>query len=195
MICLDVQGIEMKKWKILFMVLIIGLFASACQAPISTAKTPLSSPADLKITYGWSTGALPPKYHYSYEIVIQADGSGQFIYQQGYTGDGAPVPSVNAFAVPLEKMNQLYQLLLRKNFLRTEWAKKEPLIGGSSSDMQIITEGKTFSIPNDAVMIDQDRSDAAEVYDFIKTLVPVSIWDDLTKKRQIVDTATDTPAK
>jgi hypothetical protein len=85
--------------------------------------------------------------------------------------------------------------LFTRNLLRTEWAKKEPLIGGSSSDVQIITEGKTFSIPNDTVMIDQDRSDAAEVYDFIKTLVPVSIWDDLTKKRQIVDTATEPPAK
>ena len=185
----------MKKWNILPLLFIIGVFTSTCQAPLSTPKSSISYPADLKITYGWNTGSLPPKYHYSYQIVIQADGSGQFIYQQGYTGDGAPVSSVSAFTIPTEKMNQLYQLLLTKNLLRTEWAKKEPLIGGSSSDMQILADGKEYSIPNDAILIDQDRSDAAEVYNFIKTLVPVSIWDDLTKKRQIVDAATDVPAQ
>jgi hypothetical protein len=185
----------MKKRNILPTLFIIGILAAACQAPILTPKSPVAFPADLKISYGWNTGALPPKYHYSYEIVIQADGSGQFIYQQSYAGDGAPMPSVSTFIVPAEKMNQLYQLLLTKNILRTDWAQKEPLIGGSSSSMQIITEGKTFSIPNDAIMINQDRSDSAEVYDFIKTLVPVSIWDELTKKRQIVDAATDAPAK
>jgi hypothetical protein len=185
----------MKKWNILPTLIIIGTLATACQAPILTSKPSVAFPADLKITYGWNTGALPPKYHYSYEIVIQADGSGQFIYQQSYAGEGAPMPSVSVFTVPNEKINQLYQLLLTKKILRTEWAKNEPLIGGSSSDMQIVAEGKTFSIPNDTVMINQDRSDSAEVYDFIKTLVPVSIWDDLTKKRQIVDATTDAPAK
>ena len=183
------------KMRITLSIIIIGILATACQTPILTPKPPVALPADLKITYGWNTGALPPKYHYSYEIVIQADGSGQFIYQQSYAGDGAPMPSVSTFIVPAEKMNQLYQLLLTKNILRTAWAKNEPLIGGSSSDMQIVAEGKTFSIPNDAVMINQDRSDSAEVYDYIKALVPVSIWDDLTKKRQIVDAATDAPAK
>jgi hypothetical protein len=192
---LGAQGVVMKKWKILPMLFIIGLFVTACQASIQTPKHSVAFPADLKITYGWNTGALPPKYHYSYEIVIQADGGGQFIYQQSYAGNGAPMPSVSTFIVPPEKMNQLYQLLLTKNILRTAWAKNEPLIGGSSSDMQIVAEGKTFSIPNDAVMINQDRSDSAEFYDYIKVLVPVSIWDDLTKKRQISDAATDAPAK
>jgi hypothetical protein len=185
----------MKMRIILSIFIIIGTLVIGCRVSNLNQPTPLSFPADLKITYRWNTGALPPKYHYSYEIVIQADGSGQFIYQQSYGGDGAPMPSVSVFTVPNEKINQLYQLLLTKKILRTEWAKNEPLIGGSSSDMQILAEGKTFSIPNDAVMIDQDRSDSAEVYDFIKTLVPVSIWDDLTKKRQIVDATTDAPAK
>ena len=184
----------MKKLNILLTVLIIGLFVSACQTPIQTQKSPLSYPADLKITYGWNTGPLPPKYHYSYQIAIQADGNDQFIYQQSYAGDGAPIPSVSAFTVPTEKMNQLYQLLLTKNLLRTAWAKKEPLIGGSSSDMQILADGKEYSIPNDAVMIDQDRTEVAEIYGLIKTLVPASIWDDLAKKRHIVDAATDVPA-
>ncbi len=185
----------MKKWNILPTLFIIGILTTACQAPNLTPKPTVAFPADLKITYGWNTGALPPKYHYSYEIVIQADGSGQFIYQQSYAGDEKPMPSVSTFIVPAEKMNQLYQLLLTKNILRTAWAKNEPLIGGSSSDMQIVADGKTFSIPNDAVMIVKDRSDSAEVYDFIKALVPVSIWDDLTKKRQIIDATTDAPAK
>jgi hypothetical protein len=183
------------KMRITLSIIIIGILATACAATNPTPIIPVAFPADLKITYGWNTGSLPPKYHYSYEIVIQADGSGQFIYQQSYAGNGAPMPSVSTFTVPNEKISQLYQLLLTRNVLRTEWAKKEPLIGGSSNDMQIGAEGKTFSIPNDAVMINQDRSDSAEVYDYIKTLVPVSIWDDLTKKRQIIDAATDTPAK
>jgi hypothetical protein len=185
----------MKKWNIFPMLFIIGILATACNVSIQIPKPPVAFPADLKITYRWNTGALPPKYHYSYEIVIQADGGGQFIYQQSYAGDEAPLPSVSTFIVPPEKMNQLYKLILTKNILKTDWAKNEPLIGGSSSDMQIVAEGKTFSIPNDAVMISQDRSDSAEVYDYIKALVPVSIWDDLTKKRQIVDAATDAPAK
>lgn len=185
----------MKKLNILTALFIIGILATACQAPILTPKPLVAYPVDLKITYGWNTGSLPPKYHYFYQIVVQADGSGQFIYQQSYAGDGAPIPSVSTFTVSNEKINQLYQLLLTRNLMRTEWVKKEPMIGGSSSDMQIVAEGKTISIPNDAVMIDKDRSDTTVVYDFIKILVPGSIWDDLKKKRQIVDAATDVPTQ
>jgi hypothetical protein len=185
----------MKTLTTLSILIVLGSLAVGCQVPDLTQSPPSSFPADLKITYGWNTGSLPPKYHYSYQIVIQADGNGQFIYQQGYTGDGAPTPSVSAFTVPNERINQLYQLLLTRNVLRTEWARRDPLIGGSSSDLQITADGKEYTIPNDALMIAKDRSDTTVVNDFIKTMVPVSIWDDLTKKRQIIDVATDVPAQ
>jgi hypothetical protein len=188
------QGEVMKLLTTLSIFFVFGSLAVGCQLPYPAQTPPSTFPADLEVTYGWNTGSLPPRYHYSYQIVIKADGSGQFIYQQGYTGDGAPVSSVSTFSVLPEKINQLYQLLLTKSFLRTEWAKKEPLIGGSSSEMQILADEKEYSIPNDAVLINQDRSTAAEVYDFIKALVPASIWDDLAKKRQIADAATDVPS-
>ena len=175
--------------------MIIGILALACHVPEPTKIPLVNSPADLKITYHWDTGSLPPKYHYSYEIIIQADGAGQFIYQQSYEGIGAPPPSVTTFTVFPEKINQLYQLLLTKNMLRTEWAKSQPSIGGSSSELRITVDGKTFSLPNDTLMIEVDRTDSTEVYDFIKKLVPQSIWDEMANIRHQVDSATDTPAK
>ena len=176
-------------------IMIIGILALACHVPEPT-KIPLAnSPADLKITYHWNTGSLPPKYHYSYDIVFHSDGTGQFIYQQSYIGNGAPTPSVTALTVPSEKIFQLYQLLLTKNMLRKEWVRSQPLIGGSSSELQVSAEGKTFLIPNDTVMIQKGRTDSAEVYDSIKQLVPKGIWDDLANKRNQIETATDTPSR
>ena len=176
-------------------IMIVGILALACQV-LEPTKIPLiNRPADLKITYHWDTGSLPPKYHYSYDIVFNSDGTGQFIYQQSYIGKDSPIPSVTAFTMPPEKINQLYQLLLTKNMLRTEWAKRQPSIGGSSSDLQVFAEGKTFSIPNDALMIEKDRTDSAEVYDSIKKLVPKGIWDELANKRNQIEADTDSPSQ
>jgi len=185
----------MKMWAAFPIIMILGILALACQEPEPTKKPLVNRPADLKITYHWDTGSLPPKYHYSYEIILESDGTGQFIFQQSYAGNGAPTPSVTTFTVPSEKINQLYQLLLTKNMLRTEWVKKQPLIGGSSSELQINADGKTFSIPNDTLMIEKDKTDSAEVYDFIKKLAPKVIWDELANIRNQIETATDIPAQ
>jgi hypothetical protein len=185
----------MKMQATLSIIIVIGSLAIGCQVPNLTQTLPPAYPKDLRITYGWNTGSLPPRYHYSYEIVIQADGNGQFIYQQSYAGVGAPMPWGSAFTVPAEKISQLYQLLLTKNMLRKDWAKKEPLIGGSSSELKITADGKMFSIPNEPLMIEKDKTDSAEVYGLIKTLVPKGIWDELANKRHQIDAATDAPAQ
>jgi len=185
----------MKLRMALFAVLILGIMAQACRVAEPTQPRLGNPPADLKITYHWDSGSLPPKYHYSYEIVIEPDGSGQFMVQPGYAATGEPTPWVTAFRVSPEKMNQLFQLLIARDMLRTEWAKGKPLIGGSSSEMQIIADGKTYSVPNDAQMIEKDKSDLAEVYDFIKQLVPKSIWDKLAQSRHQIESATDMPAQ
>jgi hypothetical protein len=192
---LNALGVVMKIWVILSIFIIAEFLVIGCQASSPTPSPALTYPDDLKIDYAWNTGSLPPKYHYSYEIVIHADGSGQFIYQQSYAGDGAPTPSVTAFTVSPNNIDQLYQLLLTRNMLRTEWAKKQPLIGGSSSEFEVHADGKTFSIPNDTTMVEQDKKDAAVVYEFIKDLVPKKIWDELAIKRNQVDSATDVPAQ
>ena len=186
----------MKKRMTIMMIMIIGILLLGCQIPMFNKPPAVNYPEDLKITYHWDTGPLPPRYHYSYEIVIQTDSAGQFTYQQSYAGYGAPpLPSVTTFTMPPEKINQLYKLLLTKNMLRTEWAKRQPSIGGSSSDLQIVADAKTFSIPNDALLVEKDKTDSAEVYDFIKKLVPQSIWDEMANIRHQVDSAIDTPAK
>ena len=185
----------MKLRMALFAVLIVGIFAQACQAVEPNQPRLGNPPDDLKITYRWDTGSLPPKYHYSYEIVIEPDGSGQFIVQTGYAAKSEPTPWVSAFIISPEEKSQLFQLLMTRNILRTEWAKGKLLIGGSSSEMQVTAAGKTYSVPNDAQMIEKDKSDLAEVYDFIKQLVPKSIWDKLAQSRHQIESATDMPAQ
>ncbi len=80
----------MKMRAILSFIMVIGFLAIGCQVTNLSQTPPSAYPKDLKVTYTWNTGPLPPRYHYSYEIVIQADGTGQFIYEQGYAGEGAP---------------------------------------------------------------------------------------------------------
>jgi hypothetical protein len=185
----------MKMWATFPIIMIVGILVIACQISGQNLIPTIAYPSDFQIEYVWNAGSLPPRYHYSYEIIIQADGNCKFTYQQSYAGIGAPPPSVTNFSVLPEKIDQLYQLILNKNILRTDWEKRQPSIGGSSSELQIVADGKTFSIPNDALLVDKDKTDSAEVYDFIKTLVPQNIWDDLANIRHQVDTATDSPAK
>ncbi len=185
----------MKMRAILSIIIIVGSLLIGCQSPSLTRTLVPAYPKDFKITYGWNTGPLPPRYHYSYEVIIQADGTGQFIYQQGYAGDGAPMPWVSTFTIPTEKISQLYQLLLNRDMLRTDWATREPSIGGSSSIIQITAGGADFSIPIDTLKSEKDKSDSAEISDLVKTLVPKSIWDELNDKRHQMDAATDIPAQ
>ena len=185
----------MKTRTTLSILMVIGFLVVGCQVPDMTQSPPLTYPKDLKITYEWNTGPLPPKYHYSYEIVIQADGTGQFIYQQSYAGDDAPMPWVSTFTVPAEKINQLYQLLFTRNMMRTDWTRRDPLIGGSSSVIQITARGSAFSIPIDTLKNEKDKIDSAEISDWIKTLVPKGIWDELANRRHQIDAATDAPVQ
>jgi len=174
--------------------LAMGLMVAACQPVESDLADSSQKPGDFSFDFRWNVGALPPPYHYSYEILVAADGNGQFIYQEGYEGEDAKEPVVSDFTLSQEQLIQLYEMMLQNDLLRVKWEEGEPLLGAPSSAMRITAAGKEHGVPSDATMKDEDRKAVTGVYDFLRTLLPQSIWDDLAIRREQADSAVDSPS-
>ena len=174
--------------------LALGLLAAGCQPTESNAADLSKKPADFSFEFRWNVGALPPPYYYSYAILVAADGKGQFIYQEGYEGEDARQPAVSEFTLSQEQLQELYEMMLQRDLLREKWEQGEILPGAPSAAMWITAAGKTYEVPDDATMQVADRKAVTEVYDFLRTLLPQSIWDDLALRRQQSDSAGESPS-
>ncbi len=163
---------------------ILGMVLTGCR------KTNSSKPKDFSFVYQWNTGALPPQYHYSYEIKVDSAGQGEFIYQPGYNGEDTAPEWKTSFAINVSQLDDLYRLIVEKDLFRTEWAEGELSIGGSSSDLTFIMSGKEYRLPNDAGMITTDRQSVQEVFDQIKAFVPLSIWDEMQIRQKEYESKT-----
>ena len=168
----------MKISKLILCSIILELIMAGCQ------KTSTTMPADFSFVYQWNTGSLPPQYHYSYEIKVYPAGQGQFTYQHGYSGEDALPEWQTSFTVKISQLDDLFRLIKEKDLFRSQWAEGELSIGGSSSDLDIISAGKEHRLPNDAAMITTDRQSVQEVFEQIKALVPQSIWDEMQTRQE-----------
>ena len=183
------------KVKTLVMIIgVVGLMMAGCQAGGNTSTNPTQKPDDFNFKFEWDTGSLPPAYHYAYQINVAADGKGEFIYQEGYEDVGAKAPTLREFSMSQAQLNQLFEMILDRDMLREKWAEGEPLLGAPSAAMAITAGGKTSQVPSTAAMQAEDRDAVTEVYDYLHSLLPQSIWDELASWRAQADAAAETPS-
>jgi len=175
-------------------IFMVGLMAVGCQTGGTTSTNPNQNPDDFSFKFAWDTGALPPAYHYAYQINVAADGKGEFIYQEGYEDVGAKAPTLREFNLSQAQLDQVYEMMLDRDMLREKWAEGEPLLGAPSAAMAITAGGKTNQVPSTAAMQAEDRNVVTEVYDYLHSLLPQSIWDELANWRTQADAAAETPS-
>ncbi|HEY59577.1 MAG TPA: hypothetical protein G4N92_02655 [Anaerolineae bacterium] len=146
-------------------------------------SVPEEYPDDFGVTYSWSTGALPPKYTYQYAISIGPGMQGGFEYQPGYGEQGTEFAWRTNFALEEADLTELYQMMLEKDFFRSKWAQGMPLVGASNSSAVVQAIGKQYQIPNEAEMEQKDSEEVEEVYEFLRSLVPQEIWQEMESRQ------------
>ncbi len=156
--------------------LLLCLLLNAC-----TASGPTGTPADFKLTYAWREGSLPPPYHYSYQIVLAPDGSGNITFTPDYAGPDVPT-WVEPFQLSGAERGALYAALVAQDVLRERWqAEPMPPVGGSSATLQVTAHGQTITLPN--FVVEGQQSRAAAIHALVEAQVPEAIWRQLRAQR------------
>lgn len=162
----------------LSLALLLLLFTLSACAPSTPAAGP---PADLHVRYDWRAGTMPPPYHYSYSITLQADGSGEVAMTPNYAGPDVPTWR-EPFSVTPAEVAQFYALMLEQGLFSQTWrATDDPPVGGSSSNLTVQAAGRTIAIPPFLVTDQQARTETIAAA--LRALVPESIFTDLEARR------------
>jgi len=140
-----------------------------------------NAPKDFSVQLTWSTGALPPPYHYSYSISCGLGLKGIFAYQNGKSLSEGQEPMIIDFNTSIESMNGLYVFLEENNFFRDKWDKAAPSIGGSSTIIKIGANGKTYKIPPDYELKPEDAKIINKAAYLINGMVPEQTWVEMQK--------------
>jgi hypothetical protein len=140
-----------------------------------------NAPRDFSVHLTWSTGALPPPYHYSYSILCGPGLNGIFTYHNGKSLSQNLEPVVIDFGTSIESMDGLYVFLEENNFFRNKWDKAAPSIGGSSTIIKISAKGKTYEIPPDFELKPGDAKIINKAAYLINSMVPEQTWAEIQK--------------
>jgi len=143
-----------------------------------------NTPEDFEISMHYDVGALPPQYHYYYEIKIGPTEQCFFEYQPGYGEPPAPQVWKSSFNVSQEHLDSLYRLLVDYNFFRKTWKEGEIPCGSDSTYFEIKAGSKIFKIPSDSSLKGDDAAKVREIAEFIKELVPQKIWSEMQAMQQ-----------
>lgn len=140
------------------LMLLLAIFIASCSPKINI---PATRPDDFSLVYHWQEGSLPPPYHYEYSIIIQSDRQGHIEMLPDYPSDQTPVWE-EVFTVTADDLDQLYALLLEKNFFQENWTAQDgPPVGGSSEQLVVSAQGQDYAISS-FVLADQ-QSAASEI--------------------------------
>jgi len=163
---------------------ISGIVMSS-SAPIQGGK--IESPAatkipdDLRVIYDWEEGSLPPPHHYSYRIIVLANGTGQVEFIPGYSFQDSP-KWIEPFTVSPADMEKLYARMNSSKVFSKVWRKRESrAVGGSLSLIDWVANGKAGRIPS--TLEQGDQGTYAAIVDHIRSLVPPGLWADLQARR------------
>jgi|WetSurMetagenome_2_1015567.scaffolds.fasta_scaffold229056_2 hypothetical protein len=135
-----------------------------------------NAPTDFSTQLTWSTGALPPPYHYSYSISCGPGLNGIFLYQNWKNLSQNLKPMEIDFKTSIESMDGLYVFLKENNFFRDKWEKAAPSIGGSYTIIKISANGKIYEIPPDYELKPEDLKVINEAAIIINSMVPEQTW-------------------
>ena len=138
-------------------------------------------PEDLRVIYDWEEGSLPPPHHYSYRIIIQANGAGQVEFVPGYSFQNAP-KWIEPFPTSPADVEKLYARMYSSKVFSKVWRKRESrAVGGSLSLIDWVANGKAGRLPS--TLEPGDRAAYDTVVDHIRSLVPPGLWADLQARR------------
>ena len=143
-----------------------------------------SVPADFAFEYRWYEGSVAPPWHYSFDIVLAADGTGSITFWPDYRGSDVP-RWTEALAPQPEEIESVYFTMYDEGVFRRSWEEDpEPPVGGSVAGITVVADGQTYEIPFD-LRSAGDRDAAVVVYGAVEGLVPSDTW------RQFEDLRTD----
>jgi hypothetical protein len=176
------------------LVALVGLATVAAAGALTgcgSASDAGRAPDDLLLTYAWSEGSLPPPYHYSYTIRVQADGAGEVTMIPDYAGEGVPVWT-EPFTVPQADLDRMYRTMVERGLLSEDWrAVDDPPVGGSSATMSAVAEGRIVEIPAFLEAAQSGRADA--IYAALRQVVPEALFADLEARRAAYEAAHERP--
>jgi hypothetical protein len=164
----------------IFSILLIigtGIIAMGCGA-----KEP-QMPDDFSLSFDWNTGALPPKYHYTYGITIGPGTQCEFEYISGYDSSVESNRWITPFTLSKDALEELYRYLKNQEIFRASWETGRGLIGGSTTSLIITAYGKEYQIPSISELEGADKKLVEEAMDMIRGYVPESIWEEMNDRQ------------
>jgi hypothetical protein len=148
------------------------------------ACTPAAAavPTDFALVYVWREGSLPPPYHYSYQITLNADGTGMIAFTPDYAGPAVPTWE-EPFQLSAADLATFYQALVDEGLLRERWrAESDPPVGGSSAELQVTANRRAITIPS--FVVERQQGQAVAIHTLIEAQVPEPIWAKLRAQHE-----------
>ncbi len=142
------------------------------------------------IQYSYSSGPLPPPYHFNYDITVNSDCTAALSYRLGYE-DSQPLNYT--FTVPKEKLKLLNEKIAASQIasgkIEAVPENKHPVGGSLENAKLVVTKSnpdldqppKAFESPY--FPEEKYKKNLDDLYAFIKSLVPQSTWDDINAKK------------
>ena len=123
---------------------------------------------------------MPPPHHYAVRIRLDADGA-EVALRPGYAGADTPTWTVPLTPTAFDR-ETLVTALREAGLFEADWTPRRPRhIGGSGWTLRVTAEGRSVSVPRDAVA---EAGDPAAVETAVRALVPDAVWADLRARRQ-----------
>jgi hypothetical protein len=143
----------------------------------SSTTTAHAMPADFELEYQWQEGSLPPPHHYSYRILLRADGSGVVTMIPGYSFQQPPTWT-EPFAIAAADLTSLHEFMRARGMPDRKWKTRDQhIVGGSHSSLRWLANGKTADVSSQ--LAESDRALYGEIVDAVRTRVPDALWSDL----------------
>ena len=138
--------------------------------------------SDLRISYHWQEGSVPPPYYYEYTIRVYPGLKGEIEFQPDYDPNSPPVWNRN-FTLTPDDLAPIVTMLEKNQLLNERRLQsKEPFVGGAIEYAEINYCGRNIYLNR------QGAADLANIVDQVfrsfKSLVPDSIWLELNTLRE-----------
>lgn len=167
-----------------FLIILILSIAALASCTPKTAATP----SDFSLVLTWETGALPPEYTYSYEVIIGPELEGTLAYQFGYDGEDEANTYSSDFSLTQEQFDDLYTFFQKQGMIRSEWEEGEIMVGSPGSSLTLTADGETYQIPSLSELDGEDYTLMEEAIEKIEEAVPAELWEEMETRRQTYET-------
>ena len=142
------------------------------------------------LIYHYQTGSIPPPHFYQYDLTLYADGTSTLVYYPGYSNDTTWVYN---FSIGSEDIKILNDSITGSKLLSepiTSMPEHKHPIGGSMQNVTIFmvqepgVDRMPQSIASPFFPIPQYQDGLKNLYAEIKSLIPQSVWDEISKRKE-----------